>query len=151
MIENNEVEVREIDYHSVEYIQEMELRNRVLRIPLGMSLYDENLEKEEHDVHIGAFINKQLVGVLILTKLNDTDVKMRQVAVDETYRSRKTGSKMVDFAEEYSKNMGYATMVLNARKTAVPFYEKLEYEKMGDEFLEINIPHYKMIKNLIKE
>jgi len=148
MVENNEVEVRVIDYHTEEYIQETELRNRVLRIPLGMSLYDENLVKEEYDVHIGAFVNKQLVGVLILTKLNDSEVKMRQVAVEETFRSRKAGSKMVLFAEEYSKNKGYVTMALNARKTAVPFYEKLGYEKISNEFLEINIPHYKMKKSL---
>jgi len=37
-------------------------------------------------------------------------------------------------------------MVLNARKTAVGFYEKLGYEKIGEEFPEINIPHYKMRK-----
>ena len=146
MNENNELQIKIIDYGSVDYSQEQELRNRVLRIPLGMSLYDENLEKEKDDIHIGAFIDGKVAGVLILTMLNANDIKMRQVAVDDGLRGKNTGTKMVAFAEEHAREKGYTTMVLNARKTAVGFYEKLGYEKIGEEFPEINIPHYKMRK-----
>ena len=141
-------EIRELQYDSEEYHQEQELRDRVLRQPLGMSLYHENLDADKKSIHIGAFVDKQLVGVLLLTELHSTEVKMRQVAVDEMFRLLKIGSKMVWFAEEYSKQHGYTTMVLNARKTAVGFYLKLGYFIAGDEFLEINIPHYKMCKML---
>ena len=58
---------------------------------------------------------------------------------------------MVRFAEEYCKDKGNSMMVLNARKTAVGFYEKLGYDTLGEEFLEINIPHYKMHKHLSQE
>jgi predicted GNAT family N-acyltransferase len=148
MNENNELQIKMIDYHSKDYSQEQELRNRVLRKPMGMSLYDENLEAEQHDVHIGAYIQGTLAGVLILTKLNTADIKMRQVAVDVAFRGRKTGTELVHFAEEYSKKEGFSTMVLHARKTAVGFYEKLGYETVGEEFLEINIPHFNMRKCL---
>jgi predicted GNAT family N-acyltransferase len=37
---------------------------------------------------------------------------------------------------------------MHARKTAMGFYEKLGYEKIGDEFTEVTIPHYKMEKRL---
>jgi len=149
MIENNkDILITGISYKSDAYAQELELRDRVLRKPLGMSLYDENLDAEQHDVHIGAFIDGMLAGVLILTKLNTTDIKMRQVAVDAAFRGRKTGTELVHFAEEYSKKEGFATMVLHARKTAVGFYEKLGYETVGEEFLEINIPHFNMRKCL---
>jgi predicted GNAT family N-acyltransferase len=148
MNENNELQIKMIDYHSKDYSQEQELRNRVLRKPMGMSLYDENLEAEQHDVHIGAYIQGTLAGVLILTKLNTADIKMRQVAVDVAFRGRKTGTELVHFAEEYSKEKGFSTMVLHARKTAVGFYEKLGYETVGEEFLEINIPHFNMRKCL---
>lgn len=146
---NTKVQIREIRYGSEEYKSELELRDEVLRKPLGMSLYIENLEGEKHDTHIGAFINNVLVGVLILTKLSKEDIKMRQFAVDEAFRTQKIGTKMINYAEEYSKNNGYNTIVLNARKTAVGFYEKLGYKKTGNEFLEINIPHYKMLKCII--
>jgi len=150
MVVNEEVvQIREIIFQSVEYNQELELRNKVLRIPLGMCLFDENLETEKNDVHIGAFINDKIVGILVLTRLNQNEIKMRQVAVDEEWRSKRTGSKMVVYAEKYSKNKGYTMMLLNARKTAVDFYEKLGYEKISNEFLEINIPHYKMRKKIL--
>jgi len=39
-------------------------------------------------------------------------------------------------------------MELNARKNAVPFYKKLNYKTSGKEFMEIEIPHFKMVKTL---
>jgi ribosomal protein S18 acetylase RimI-like enzyme len=150
MIERiDNMQIKEFGFNSEEYRNELELRNKVLRKPLGMSLYDENLEADKNDVHIGAFINNRIVGVLILTILNSNELKMRQVAVDDDFRAMKIGTGMVRFAEEYSKKKGYSTMLLNARKTAVAFYEKLGYKKISGEFLEINIPHYKMSKSLL--
>jgi len=152
MIENKEyLIIRELKYLSPDYISSLELRDKVLRKPLGLCLFDENLENEKNDVHIGAFINNHIVGILILTRQNAMEIKMRQVAVDEVFRNKKTGSKLVFYAEEYSTNNGYLTMILNARKTAVGFYEKMGYEKISDEFLELNIPHYKMSKRIVRD
>lgn len=137
-----------IDYHSDEYIQELHLRDEVLRKPLGMSLYNDSLENEWKDVHIGAFLENTLIGVLILTPLNAEDIKMRQVAVAEKWRAKKVGSELVCFAEDFAKAKGYKKIVLNSRKTALGFYEMLGYEKISNEFLEINIPHFKLQKKL---
>ncbi len=151
MIENRDkIQIREISYNTPDYTKELVLRDKVLRKPLGMSLYDANLDAEKDDVHIGAFVNNDMVGVLILTRLNADEVKMRQVAVDEDWRSLNIGRALVVFAEESSKMKGFKTMLLNARKAAVGFYDKLGYEIISDEFLEINIPHYKMCKQLSK-
>jgi hypothetical protein len=38
--------------------------------------------------------------------------------------------------------------MMHARKTAVGFYEKQGYEILGDEFLEVSVPHYEMRKKL---
>jgi len=144
----NTVQIRELNYSSDDYRKELELRDEVLRKPLGMSLYNDNLEGDRNDMHIGVFLGEQLVGVLILTRLSDTDVKMRQVAVAENMQSQKVGSRMVRFAEDYARGKGFKNMVLNARKTAVAFYEKQGYSTISGEFLEINIPHYKMHKQI---
>ncbi len=143
------MEIKQIEFDSSDYHKELILRDEVLRKPLGMSLFDENLTPEVADVHFGAFVNGRLIAVLLLTKLTDTDIKMRQVAVDENFRSLKAGSKLVQIAETYAKNAGYRKMLLNARKTAVGFYEKLGYEKKGDMFTEVGIAHLKMQKCLI--
>lgn len=148
MVDNMKLQIREITYNSEEYKQELELRDLVLRKPLGMNLYNDNLEADKTDFHVGAFINNRLVGVLLLTRLTADDIKMRQVAVVEEMRGKKIGREMVYFAEEYATKMGFKNMVLNARQTATGFYRKLGFETISDEFLEINIPHYKMQKSL---
>lgn len=138
-----------ISFKSKEYETELELRDAVLRKPLGMSIYNDNRKSEGSDYHIGAFFENHLAGVLILTPLPDNVLKMRQVAVAEKLQNRGIGSRMVIYAEEFAKCKGYTEMVLNARMTAVEFYEKLGYKKISNEFLEINIPHFKMQKELI--
>jgi predicted GNAT family N-acyltransferase len=140
------VQVQELTYGSEDYTAELKLRDEVLRKPLGMSLFDENLDVDKDDTHIGAFKDNTLVGVLILKRINASILKMRQVAVAEHLQSQHIGTAMVRFAENHAQQNGYRTMQLNARKTAVSFYLKQGYEVISDEFSEINIPHYKMEK-----
>ena len=146
---NINIDIREIKYNTEDYNQELKLRDNVLRKPLGLSLYDENLKAEKDDFHIGAYANGHLVGVLILTKQSVKEIKMRQVAVSEQWRSLKVGTALVRYAEQYAKNKGYDTVLMHARKTAREFYLKLGYESVDEEFLEINIPHYCMRKSLV--
>jgi hypothetical protein len=39
-------------------------------------------------------------------------------------------------------------MILHARETAVPFYERLRYSPVGDVFQEVTLPHRLMEKRL---
>ena len=145
---NPPIEIRQIHFGTDEYNEELQLRNRVLRKPLGLSLFDENLTKEVNDFHIGAFDGKVLIGVLILTVLSEGEVKMRQVGVEENWRGKNVGARLVLYAEEFARKLGYRKVVLNARKSVVGFYERLEYEKIGGEFIEVTIPHQTMQKKL---
>jgi predicted GNAT family N-acyltransferase len=137
-----------VEWGSPKYKSGVELRDKILRKPLGLNILDENLQGEINDYHICATIDLMTIGVLILKKINETTMQMKQVAVDESVRGQNVGRKMVNFAEQIAKDSGKLTIVLNARETAIPFYEKLNYLKMGDEFIEIGIPHIKMMKNL---
>ena len=143
---NSPIDIRQIHFGTDEYKEELQLRNRVLRKPLGLSLFDENLTKEVSDFHIGAFDGKALIGVLILTVLGEGKVKMRQVGVEENWRGKNVGARLAIYAEDFSRKLGSSTIVLNARKSVVGFYEKLGYEKIGGEFIEVTIPHQKMQK-----
>ena len=142
------VEIRQIHFGTDEYKEELQLRNRVLRKPLGLSLFDENLTKEVNDFHIGAFDGKALIGVLILTVLSEGEVKMRQVGVEENWRGKNVGARIVLYAEEFARKLGYRRVVLNARKSVVGFYQRLGYENIGGEFTEVTIPHQAMEKKL---
>ena len=145
---SGELASRAIAYGSADYALELELRDRLLRRPLGLRLADEDLSTEGGDWHIGAFLDGKLAGVLVLTRRDGETVRMRQVCVDKKEQGRGIGARLVRFAEELARARGIARITLNARKTAAGFYEKLGYRAAGDEFLEMGIPHRKMVKDL---
>jgi GNAT superfamily N-acetyltransferase len=73
---------------------------------------------------------------------------MRQVAVLPTLQGKGIGKILVQQTEQWARYNGWRTILLHARLTAVPFYEKLEYEIEGDVFEEVSVPHFKMKKKL---
>jgi predicted GNAT family N-acyltransferase len=89
-----------------------------------------------------------MVGCLILQDYGDSNIKMRQVAVAEKQQGKGVGQKMVAFSEVYARQNGFTKMVLHARESACPFYDKLSYDRVGEQFEEVNIPHFKMEKVL---
>ncbi len=148
MSEKLDVEIKQFDYFSGLYQAELELRNMVLRLPLSLNLYTEDLSPEVSQWHIGAFVHSVMVGVLLLVPLKNQQIKMRQVAVHFDFQGKHIGSLLVNFAEKLAVERGFKTMILHARQTAVPFYIKMDYEIVSDVFVEVTIPHYKMKKEL---
>ena len=59
------------------------------------------------------------------------------------------GRQLVAASEAFARRNGYDVMELNARDTAVPFYEKLDYTVVGEQFEEVGIVHFKMMKNMM--
>jgi predicted GNAT family N-acyltransferase len=47
---------------------------------------------------------------------------------------------------EILKQKGIQKIYCHARASAVPFYENLGFQTVSDQFLEVNIPHFKMQK-----
>jgi hypothetical protein len=140
--------IRTINFGTLEYEKSLELRDLVLRKPLGMSIYNDNLESDAKDILVGAFLKNELVGTLILSKINSEVLKMRQVAVDQTLKEIGIGRRLVLFSEQLAISLKTHNIELNARKPVIPFYQKLGYEMIGTEFIEVGIPHFKMIKTL---
>jgi len=142
------LEIRLIKYRSEDYFKSVELRDKILRKPLGM-VFSENFLKQDKDDYIfGLFEQNRIRAVLHLKPLSDTVLKMRQVAVDENLQGKGYGSKLVRYSETFARNNGYSEIILHARDTAVTFYEKLNYRKIGKPFTEIDILHVKMGKTL---
>ena len=52
------------EYGTNEYNKSLELRNKVMRKPLGFNLYDEDLSNEKDAVMIGAFENDMIIAYL---------------------------------------------------------------------------------------
>jgi predicted GNAT family N-acyltransferase len=143
-----EINIRLINFGTKEYENEVKLRDETLRKPLGLSLFDEDLSGEENDTHIGAIVRNTIVGIVILTKLNNDEIKMRQLGVDESHRGKGIAQSLILFSEDFCRKQGFKKIELNARETVVKLYEKLGYKIIGDSFIEVTIPHYKMFKVL---
>lgn len=141
--------IRIIDHGSADYKKMVDLRMDILRRPLGLSFSETDLEKEKHDLLIGAFEEDELLACCILTKVAEDTCKLRQMAVKPKIQGTGLGAAMMNYAEQLAKDAGYKKMVMNARKTAKGFYEKLGYEIKGDEFVEVTLPHFYMQKNII--
>jgi predicted GNAT family N-acyltransferase len=140
--------ITEIPFESVWYALSVALRYDVLRKPLGLHFTAQQLADEAAQHHIAYLENGEVVGILLLAPKENKIIKMRQVAVAEKAQGRGIGTKLVKYAESFAKEKGYTTIDVHARKTAVPFYLKMHYTQVGDEFEEVTIPHYRMVKRL---
>jgi predicted GNAT family N-acyltransferase len=137
-----------IDHGTKEYQQMVNLRNEILRKPLGLSFSAEDLEREKEDILMGAFEDDRLLGCCLLTRIDDGTVRLRQMAVPNGMQGKGVGRALMIFAENIARDLGYKKLCMHARKTATGFYEKLGYAVSGDEFMEVTIPHYIMEKAL---
>ena len=138
-----------IDHGSPEYLQMVQLRIDILRKPLGLYFTPEELEKEKNEILIGAFEEEKMLGCCMLIKSDPTTVRMRQMAVLNNLQGKGIGRALMQFAENIARDLGYKKLTMHARVTAVGFYEKLGYSVVGDEFIEVTLPHHTMEKLLI--
>jgi len=136
-------------YHgSKEYHQMVDLRNTILRKPLGLSFSPDELEREKEDILIGCFEEEKIEGCCLLTQEGNKEVRLRQMAVSPVLQGKGIGRVLMNFAENIARDRGFRKISMHARKNAVGFYEKLGYKTVGDEFFEVTIPHYVMEKSL---
>jgi predicted GNAT family N-acyltransferase len=145
------IRFRKIDFKSTDYESECALRDEVLRRPLGLSLYDEDLSVESGQLHFGLFDTADVLrACVIAVPVRVQEVKIRQMAVQNGSQGQGLGRRILHDLEENLAKQGVVCFGLHARKTAIGFYEKLAYAVAGDEFVEVGVPHVKMCKVLTK-
>ena len=137
-----------IDYGTEEYNQMVELRFQILRKPLGLTFTKEHLAKDADSILLGCFDDDEIEGCCMISKIDDTTARLRQMAVKDGLQGKGIGRVLMNFAENVARDYGYKIMQMNARKTAVGFYEKLGYTVCSEEFEEVTIPHFLMQKTL---
>ncbi len=140
--------INTILFNSPEYEKMVDLRRKVLRIPLGLNFSAEDLNKDIHSYLFACFNDKkEIIGCCVVDNYSkNTSFKLRQMAVDPLYQGKGIGRDLIEFVEDYAKSKKINRINLHARKIAVPFYQKLGYNIYGNEFMEVNIPHLKMEK-----
>jgi predicted GNAT family N-acyltransferase len=136
-----DIQFKEVSYHSIEYQQTLQLRNKILRVPLGLNLHISPEDHEEISFHLVASLGDEVVACLVLKPISKDVVKLRQMAVKQELQGQKLGSRLVQYAEQSAKSRGFKEIVLHARLHAGPFYQSLGYEPFGEVFSEVTIPH----------
>ena len=137
-----------VDHDSKAYHETVNLRDTILRKPLGLSFSPEQLQEESHLIHVACYFQDALAGCLILQPEGKDCLKMRQVAVSERHQGLGIGRTLVEFSEQFAREHGFRKISMHARETAVGFYLKLGYEVEGEPFEEVTIPHRSMFKNI---
>lgn len=139
---------KKVNFNSLDILSIYALRQKELRAPLELNLFDEDLLSEREELFFAVFKNKEVLCCMQFRKIDEQTLKLRQMATKESFKGMGLGKKLVEYGEAWAQENGFKTIELHARKVAQGFYEKLRYKKVGKEFLEVDIPHYKMQKNL---
>ena len=130
------------------------VRNPVLRPeqPIESCIFEgDDLETTSH---FGLFINDELIGVVSVFKNNssifnvENQFQIRGMALLQQHQKKGYGTLLVKHCERFIISQKSNLIWFNARKNAVPFYEKLGYKVTSSEFVEVTIPHYIMEKKL---
>ena len=135
-------------WQSERYRVAVDLRHRVLRLPLGLSFSDADLESERPQLHFAAIMDDDLVGCLVVDMQPSGIAKLRQMAVEPKFQRAGVGTFLVRKVESELIKQKVIAIKLHARKTAVGFYESLGYESQEGEFIEVTLPHLMMTKQL---
>lgn len=72
-------------------------------------------------------VDGEVVGTTRIDRLNEKRAILRLVAIDEEKRGKGLGTKLLELAEDYAQDHGFAEFVVWALEDAVPFYEKCGY------------------------
>lgn len=135
-----------VEVGSSNYYQALGLRDLVLRKPLGLMFSMSDLGTERHFKHFVCLSKDRVIATSQLVDLGEGRLKMRQVAVHPKFQGQHIGSELVHYQEVWATTNGFDQIELNARESAVQFYQKLHYQVEGDVFMEVGIPHRFMIK-----
>ncbi len=137
--------IAQYDFATPTYDEAIQLRDRVLRAPLGLSISDDDLSVEHDQLHFGAFAEGTLVGTATLQLYAPGVYKMRQVAVDPDFRGQSVGRALVRACEAFAKTRGVSRLFCHARMEAHAFYVRCGWVQDGEGFTEVGLPHVVMV------
>jgi predicted N-acetyltransferase YhbS len=145
------IELARIEAGSDEHTQMIDLRDRVLRKPLGRSLSAEDTKRDANADLLVARREGRVVACCLLTRETSSLVQLRAMAVAPELQRQGIGRALVAFAEAFAREGGAEEIQLEGRVAAHSFYAGLGYVVEGDEYLKVGIPHRLARKRLLKE
>ncbi len=142
----NDITISIISSASPKYQPVFDLRDEILRKPLGLSLKDEDMSRDHKNIIFIAEHNDKIIGCVLLEPKDPGTAQLRAMAVYNEWQGKGIGKMLVQALEDYAWQNNYKKIILHARKVIHPFYLSMNYTIVGDEFKEVGIPHFHMEK-----
>lgn len=126
------------------------LRWKLLRAPWGQPLGSEIDDIEEQCFHLMAVDeNDEVIAVARLQFNSKCEAQIRYMAVEETHQRLGIGRELITAMEYHAAASACRQIILDARETAVGFYQTLGYRLCEKSYLLFGkIQHFHMIKEL---
>ena len=105
-------------------------------------------EADATATHVIAICQGEVVGTGRLVVRDDGDALIGRMAVDAQWRRKGVGGEILKFLEDSARKQGLTRSVLHAQEYVKSFYAAHGYQQHGDTFLEVDIPHVEMRKDL---
>ena len=125
----------------------LKLRSEVFVVEQKCAYQDLD-NKDEKALHLVGEKNNKIIAYTRIFKKGDffKNSSIGRVLVKKKYRNKDYGRKiMTSSIEKLKKDPKEEIIELSAQKYLLKFYSELGFEKVGEEYLEDNIPHVKMI------
>jgi len=143
------LQCRRVAFASAEYQQTLQLRETVLRLPLGLTLSAADLQAEDAQWHFALFdAGGALLACVLAVPVSPGVFKLRQMAVRTELQRKGLGIQLMQEVEARLQAEGARSIILHARVSAAPFYQRLGYVTEGEDFEEVTIAHRRMCKVL---
>jgi len=132
-----------------EFARYYTLRWRILREPWGRPIGSEKDQYEDRGIHLSACQGDTIVGVARAHFCAPGEGMVRYMAVEEAHRGQGIGGALLCELERRLRGQSARTIILNARETAVGFYEAYGYEIVAKAHTLYGcIEHFRMSKQL---
>lgn len=110
---------------------------------------EEEIDQFESDsVHFVLYDDNRKAAGAGRFRVLDGIGKVERICVLKENRKTGAGVAVMNKIEEYAKSQGISTLKLNAQTHAIPFYSRLGYETVSEEFMDAGIPHKTMKKSI---
>lgn len=114
------------------YLLRWEINRKPFGLPKGTEV-DEHKASSYKVIALDDTTNK-IVGSARLIVREDNVGEVNFVGVHESYRSQGIGERLMEYLHEKAKSLGVKKILVDARKTAEKFYQKLGYESLEETF-----------------
>lgn len=135
-----------IEYNSREYDRACQLRYELF-FAEGNLPWEVVLDRRHTDYfHAAIVVQERVVAYGQLVPQSDRLYRICQMVVHPNYQRQNLGSKILYTLIEIAKQEGAIALILNARLTAVGFYQKLGFKPYGTPFPSTitGVPHITM-------